>query len=343
MAIEPQEPRGVKRPLDPEHDDPQPAPPDASASDSDSDIGPALPSSTTQAPKKKKRRTLPHEPAYLAALPTVLQYSKSLMHREQLSFCTFTPGTDFLITASADGCVKFWKLVAGGVEFVKEFVAHEQGEGEGEGEGGAIRGVSVSVDGRSYATLGRDGTVKVFDVLTFDLLAVLEVGAQAKVVCFVHGFGAAEPLLAVGVGEDCGVAIYDGSGERKEPVHVVRGLHRKAVHLLAYNPAFDCVVSADEGGTVEYWRPSGLYEKPEGVFGMKSTTSLFEFKKAKSVPTSITISPTGRQFATFSFPDRKVRVFDFASGKLYRTYDESLATITEMQQAGTLSTPPLDA
>lgn len=34
-------------------------------------------------------------------------------------------------------------------------------------------------------------------------------------------------------------------------------------------------------------------------------------------------------------PDRKVRIFDFVTGKLYRSYDESLETITEMQQAGT--------
>ncbi|KAJ9654949.1 Peptidyl-prolyl cis-trans isomerase cyp15 [Coniosporium apollinis] len=47
------------------------------------------------------------------------------------------------------------------------------------------------------------------------------------------------------------------------------------------------------------------------------------------------MSPTGSQFAIFSFPDRQVRVFDFASGKLHRTYDEFLATVTEMQQAGT--------
>jgi len=53
------------------------------------------------------------------------------------------------------------------------------------------------------------------------------------------------------------------------------------------------------------------------------------------VPTSITVSPTGTRFGTFSLPDRKVRVFDFGSGKLLRTYDESLAIITEMQQAGT--------
>lgn len=43
----------------------------------------------------------------------------------------------------------------------------------------------------------------------------------------------------------------------------------------------------------------------------------------------------GNQFVTFSFPDRKVRVFDFPTGKLYRTYDESIETIMEMQQAGT--------
>ena len=86
---------------------------------------------------------------------------------------------------------------------------------------------------------------------------------------------------------------------------------------------------------VEYWRPSSNYEKPDNVFRYKSSTDLFEFKKAKSLPSSITISPSGSQFATFSFPDRRVRVFDFPSGKLYRTYDESINTIIEMQQAGT--------
>ena len=86
---------------------------------------------------------------------------------------------------------------------------------------------------------------------------------------------------------------------------------------------------------VEYWQPGDNYEKPENVFKMKSNTNLFDFKKAKSVPTSITISPSGHQFATISFPDRKIRIFEFASGKLYRSYDESVETITAMQQAGT--------
>ena len=50
---------------------------------------------------------------------------------------------------------------------------------------------------------------------------------------------------------------------------------------------------------------------------------------------SISVSSDGSHFATYSFPDRKIRVFDFATGKLHRTYDESLETISEMQQAGT--------
>jgi peptidylprolyl isomerase domain and WD repeat-containing protein 1 len=79
------------------------------------------------------------------------------MHQEALKFVTFTPFTEFLITSSIDGVVKFWKKMAGGIEFVKEFKAHN----------GDIRSVSVSADGGSFATAGTDHTIKIFDVVTF--------------------------------------------------------------------------------------------------------------------------------------------------------------------------------
>jgi peptidylprolyl isomerase domain and WD repeat-containing protein 1 len=82
------------------------------------------------------------------------------MHKEQLSFVTMTPYTDFLITSSMDGIVKFWKKMAVGVEFVKEFRAHPA----------EIKSVSVSADGRSFATAGADKTIKIFDVITFGRL-----------------------------------------------------------------------------------------------------------------------------------------------------------------------------
>ncbi|KAH0559773.1 hypothetical protein GP486_003710 [Trichoglossum hirsutum] len=308
---------------------------------SDDDIGPQLPSSAP----KKKRRVLPYEKLYIAALPKSTRYSKSLMHKEQLSFVTMTPLTDFLITSSVDGVVKFWKKVAVGIEFVKEFRVHT----------GEIKSVSISSDGRSFASAGADNSVKIFDVITFgmsglcskrpkllkltqtstDLLAVLTLETTPKAICWVHKRGASLPLLAVSDEASHSIRIYDGRGENLKPLHIISSLHKNPISLMAYNDAYDCTISVDDGGMLEYWRPHGDYEKPDNVFEYKSSTSLFEFKKSKSVPTSLTISPSGSQFTTFSFPDRRVRIFDFPTAKLYRTYDESLITITEMQQAGT--------
>lgn len=92
------------------------------------------------------------------------------MHKEQLSFVTVTPFTDFVITSSIDGVVKFWKKVADGIEFVKEFRAHP----------GEIRSTTVSADGRSFATAGIDKTLKIFDVITFGGLGLCEC------ICFLH-------------------------------------------------------------------------------------------------------------------------------------------------------------
>lgn len=132
-------------------------------SSSEDDFGPALPSTAP----KKKRRNLPYEKLYISALPTSPRYSKSLMHKDQLSFVTVTPFTDFLITSSVDGVVKFWKKVAVGIESVKEFRAHV----------GEIKSVSVSQDGRSFATAGADKTIKIFDVITFGIV----LGTSAKI------------------------------------------------------------------------------------------------------------------------------------------------------------------
>ena len=294
---------------------------DSASESSDDDFGPALPSSV---PPKKKRK-LPHEGLYVKALPQGTRYSKSLMHKEQLISVTVAPSpADFVITTSTDGVVKFWKKLPESIEFAKEYKAHER----------SIRSSSVSADGGLFASAGDedDKTVKLFDVITFDLLSILHLEQAASCVCWVYRRGSS-PLLAVATGRL--IHIYDGRGECQTPIHTLSSLHRAEVVAMAYNPAYDCVVSADASGMVEYWQPRNDYEKPDGVFQMKSKTNLFDFKKAKSAPCSIAISPSGHQFATISFPDRKIRVFDFPSAKLHRSYDESIDTIMTMQQAGT--------
>lgn len=288
---------------------------------SDDDFGPALPSTV---PPKKKRK-LPFEALYVDALPKGTRYSKSLMHKDQVSSVTVASSpSDFVITTSIDGVVKFWKKVGTGIEFAKEYRAHD----------GRIQSSTISADGSMFATAGdeADNTIKLFDVVTFDLLSMLNLDKAAACICWVHRRGSS-PLLATSFGSE--IRIYDGRGEREQALYTSVSLHRSPVAAMAYNPAYDCVVSADESGMLEYWRPGELFEKPDNVFKTKSGTSLFDFKKNKSAPCSITVSPSGHQFATWSFPDRKIRVFDFASGKLHRSYDESLETIIDMQQAGT--------
>ena len=247
------------------------------------------------------------------------------MHIEPLEFVTVTPYTGYLITSSIDGVVKMWKKVFADIVQTRVFKVHD----------GEITSATVSADGQNYATAGVDKLIKIFDVINMDVSAMITLDATPRCICWVHKKEAWLPLLAVSVEGSSDIRIYDGRGGNPEPLHIVKHVHRKTVTAMAYNNAYDCVVSADESGMVEYWQPSGTFDKPSTVFKMKSSTSLFEFKKAKSVPTGITLSPDGSRFACFSFPDRKVRIFDFASGKLYRCYDESIATITDMQQAGT--------
>ena len=71
----------------------------------------------------KKRKTLEYEQSYLENIPDSDRYEKSYMHRDNVTQVCVTK-TDFIITASQDGHVKFWKKSDQGIEFVKHFRAH---------------------------------------------------------------------------------------------------------------------------------------------------------------------------------------------------------------------------
>jgi peptidylprolyl isomerase domain and WD repeat-containing protein 1 len=86
-----------------------------------------------------------------------VRYTKSFMHRDTLSYITVTPSTDFIITTSVDGVVKFWKKQAVGIEFVKQYRGHL----------GPVSSVAVSADGTLFASASTDKTVKIFDVVNF--------------------------------------------------------------------------------------------------------------------------------------------------------------------------------
>ena len=82
-------------------------------------------------------QTLDFEQQYLDALPSANMYEKSYMHRDTVNNVAVTC-TDFIITTSVDGVLKFWKKQTTGIEFVKQYRAHV---GSVDGEGAALPSV----------------------------------------------------------------------------------------------------------------------------------------------------------------------------------------------------------
>jgi len=83
--------------------------------------------------------------------------------------------TDFLITASCDGHVKFWKKTEELIEFVKHFRSHLT----------PITDITDNYNGTLMCTISSDQTVKVFDVINFGILKLFALPTQYIFVIFV--------------------------------------------------------------------------------------------------------------------------------------------------------------
>ncbi len=106
---------------------------------------------------------------------------------------------------------------------------------------------------------------------------------------------------------------------------------------------YDVAVSIDDGGMIEYWTgPKGDYKFPTNIaWQFKTDTDLYEFCKVraicnfphssqvKSVPLAVKISPDGQILATFA-ADRRIRLFRFATGKIFKEMDETIAHYTDL-------------
>ncbi len=293
--------------------------------DEDSDdgwIGPTL-NEAAKEPAAKKKKVLPYENVYLENLPCAESYERSFMHRDVVAWCISSGPTNFLITGSVDGHIKFWKKQDVGVEFVKHFRAHL----------GSIKHMTVNSNGTLMITVSEDKHGKVFDVVNFDMINILSLDFVPSCAAWVHQPGDAIQAVAIAGDETSpSIRIYDGRGA-STPLKMLDKIHMKPVACMVYNAAHDVAVSADFGGMVEYWRgPKGDYDIPKNVaFESKIDTDLYEFAKNKTYPTSMTMSNDGKFLATVG-NDKKIRIFRFLMGKLYCVIDESLNHYFSLQQ-----------
>lgn len=278
----------------------------------------------------RKKRFLEYEKVFLDRLPSGENYERSFMHRDTVTHVAVTV-TDFIITASQDGHIKFWKKQEVSVEFVKHFRAHL----------GNIADITVDSTGTLLATVSSDKACKVFDIINFDMINMLKLDYVPTCAQWIHRAGDAIPELAIGETATTNINIYDGRGS-STPIITLSKIHMKPVTVIIYSPVHDIVVSADEGGMLEYWTGGrNEYKFPRNVsFESKVETDLYEFAKNKTVPLNMTISPNGNTLAVWA-ADRKIRVFRLLAGKLSAVIDESLSHYSELQQVKQVL-PPME-
>ncbi|OIW03889.1 hypothetical protein TanjilG_30165 [Lupinus angustifolius] len=243
------------------------------------------------------------------------------MHRDVVTHVAVS-AADFFITGSIDGHLKFWKKRPIGIEFAKHFKAHL----------GPIEGLAVSGDGLLCSTISDDRSVKVYDVVNFDMMVMIRLPYIAGAVEWVYKQGDVKAMLAVSDRNSSFVHIYDVRAGSNDPI-ISKEIHLGPIKVMKYNPIYDSVISADVKGIIEYWSPATLqFPEDEVSFKLKTDTNLFEIVKCKTSVSAIEVSPDGKQFSITS-PDRRIRVFWFRTGKLRRVYDESLEVAQDLQRS----------
>ncbi|KHG14061.1 Peptidylprolyl isomerase domain and WD repeat-containing 1 [Gossypium arboreum] len=259
------------------------------------------------APRARPKRPLQFEQAYLDSLPSANMYEKSYMHRDVVTHVAVS-SADFFITGSVDGHLKFWKKKAVGIEFAKHFRSHLDPI-----EGLARTNLSEKKKKDVEDYNDSDRSVKVYDVVNYDMMVMIRLPYVPGAVEWVYKQGDVKAKLAISDRNSSLVHIYDARAGSNEPI-ISREIHLGPVKVMRYNSAFDIVISGDEKGIIEYWSPATL-QFPESEYVPMFTYTIIS-----------NVSPDGKQFSITS-PDRRIRVFWFRTGKLRRVYDESLEMV----------------
>jgi len=272
------------------------------------------------APPSKKTRHHNHRinPLLAARLPTADMYETSYMHRAQVTHVVATSKTDFVVTASAEGFVKFWKKVPEGIEFIKGYHAHQK----------EVVGLSLSPDGRRLCSVGLDSTLKFYDVLNFDMTRVIDLDFIPSTCVWISRSGDAEHTVAVADKNTGSIHVWSTNDwSTSAPCLTVR-VHRKTpVIAICPNLKNGHVVSVDARGIIEYWSildRSGKFPYKSVKFTSKMETDLLSLARSKVVPLCMATSPDGHYFS-IACNDGATRVFHYRTGKIRRVLSAAVA------------------
>jgi peptidylprolyl isomerase domain and WD repeat-containing protein 1 len=193
----------MSKPEDSESDDdfgPMPAAPVAEEHEHDED----------DRPKRKKARHLKFESVYVDNMPSADFYEHSFMHRDVVTHIGVSKATEFIITGSHDGHVKFWKKMKTTIEFVKHYHAHL----------GPIHGFVVSTDEKMLVTTSADRMIKFFEISGFDMSNMISVDYVPNAVTWLAGPRNICDRVAVSDMNSGAIRVYKAEGS-SEALHTI--------------------------------------------------------------------------------------------------------------------------
>jgi len=127
------------------------------------------------------------------------------MHRDVITHLVCTK-TDFVVTASLDGHIKFWKKGELGIEFVKHFRSHLGwflihitciSSFNQVFVAVPIKSLTTNDSGTLLCSAATDQTAKVFDVVNFDMINIIRLGYTPQCSEWINGPGDAVQALAM--------------------------------------------------------------------------------------------------------------------------------------------------
>lgn len=265
---------------------------------------------------------------YMDNLVASNKYEKSYMHRDILSMILSIEASNFIITVSEDGILKFWKKLFLGIDFIKQYKAHIA----------KPTGLAHTVNGQYLVTCcDKDCMLKTFDIENYDLIHMMKLSFEPLHCLFINKTEDPELLVLVTEKENGNMNILKACGNSDIIKTIL--IHDYSISCLAFNYEFSTLISCDSGGYIEINDISKTRSKEKKnvettlienledskliKYNIKSETDLFELSNLKVYGYNITISNTLKYFAIVC-SDHQIRFFSLKTGKLKYQYDESI-------------------
>ena len=241
------------------------------------------------------------------------------VHKKAVNAAAFTPDSKLFVTASADGTVKVWDILAARKH-------HKEMEEKGSDakpavpkplltitahSGNPVTALSIQPDGSAYATGGSDGNVKLWHADT-GKVALTILGAHPGGVRAIQ-FSPDGKVLAT-AGADRTVKLWDPTtmAAKPEPSHILIG-HEGPVNAVAFSPDGKQLAAgtgvAKRSGTIHVW--DATTGKPA-----------FKLEGHEDVVTCVIFHPKTAHLASGG-ADKKIRVWDLKEKETQYTDDLS--------------------